>query len=55
LPLCDLPDAIRLPMLSCMFFVTEAEAAAIRAVYQQQGELSAAVELRRFFPGVSFP
>jgi hypothetical protein len=28
-----------------MFVVTEADAAAIRAVYQQRGELSAAVDL----------
>ena len=35
-----------------MFVVTEAGAAAIRAVYEQRGELSAAVELRRLFPGV---
>ena len=35
-----------------MFVVTEAEAAAIRAVYQQRGEFSAAVELRRRFPGI---
>jgi hypothetical protein len=34
-----------------MFVVTEADAAAIRAVYQQRGELSAALELRRRFPG----
>jgi hypothetical protein len=33
-----------------MFVVTEAEATAIRAVFEQQGELSAAVELRRLFP-----
>ena len=33
-----------------MFVVTEAEAAAIRAVYEQHGEFSAAVELRRLFP-----
>ena len=32
-----------------MFVVTEAEAAAIRAVYQQRGEFSAAVELRQRF------
>jgi hypothetical protein len=31
----------------------EAEAAAIRAVYEQHGELSAAIELRRLFPGVT--
>ena len=36
-----------------MFVVTEAEAAAIRAVYEQSGEFSAAVELRRLFPGVT--
>jgi hypothetical protein len=36
-----------------MFVVTEAEAAAIRAVYQQRGELSAAIELRRLFPGIT--
>ena len=36
-----------------MFVVSEAEAAAIRAVYQQRGEFAAAVELRRLFPGVT--
>jgi hypothetical protein len=36
-----------------MFVVSEAEAAAIRAVFEQQGELSAAVELRRLFPGIT--
>jgi hypothetical protein len=36
-----------------MFVVTEADAAAIRAVYQQRGEFSAAVELRRRFPGIT--
>jgi hypothetical protein len=36
-----------------MFVVTEAEAAAIRAVYQQRGEFSAAIELRRRFPGIT--
>ena len=35
-----------------MFAVSEEEAAAIRAVYEQRGELSAAVELRRRFPGI---
>jgi hypothetical protein len=34
-----------------MFAITEA--AAIRAVYQQRGELSAAIELRRLFPGIT--
>ena len=36
-----------------MFSVTEADAAAIRAVFDQEGELSAAIELRRRFPGVT--
>jgi hypothetical protein len=36
-----------------MFVVTEAEAAAIRAAFEQWGELSAAVELRRLFPGIT--
>jgi hypothetical protein len=36
-----------------MFVVSEAEAAAIRTAFDQGGELSAAVELRRLFPGVS--
>ena len=35
-----------------MFSVSEAEAAAIRSVYEQRGELSAAVELRRRIPGI---
>ena len=35
-----------------MFCVSDTEATAIRTVYDQDGELSAAVELRRFFPGV---
>ena len=36
-----------------MFVVTEAEAVAIRAVYEQHGEFSAAVELRRLFPSIT--
>ena len=39
-------------MLPRMFAVSEEEAAAIRTVYEQRGELSAAVELRRRFPGI---
>jgi hypothetical protein len=35
-----------------MYVVTEADAAAIREVYETGGELSAAVELRRRFPGI---
>jgi hypothetical protein len=48
-----LPATPRLPMLSAMFVVTEAEAAAIRAVFEQRGEFAAAVELRRRFPGIT--
>ena len=36
-----------------MFVMSEAEVAAIRAAYEQSGELSAAVELRRRFPGIA--
>jgi hypothetical protein len=35
-----------------MFAVTEAEAAAIRAIFHENGEFSAATELRRMFPGI---
>jgi hypothetical protein len=36
-----------------MFVVTEEDAAAIRAVFEQEGELSAAIEVRRLFPGIT--
>jgi len=36
-----------------MFVVTEADAAAIRAAFEQGGELSAVAELRRRFPGIA--
>ena len=39
-------------MLSSMFSVSDTEAAAIRAAYERGGELAAAVELRRRFPGI---
>jgi hypothetical protein len=38
------------PRAPGMFVVTEADAAAIRTVLDREGELSAAVELRRLFP-----
>jgi hypothetical protein len=38
---------------SSMFMVTETDAAAIRAIYDQEGELSAAIELRRRFRGIT--
>jgi hypothetical protein len=40
-------------MLSGMFVVSEAEAAAIRAAFDRGGEFAAAVELRRLFPGIT--
>jgi hypothetical protein len=36
-----------------MFVVSEADATAIRAAFEQRGEFAAAVELRRLFPGVA--
>jgi hypothetical protein len=36
-----------------MFVVSDAEATAIRAAFDQGGEFAAAVELRRLFPGVT--
>jgi hypothetical protein len=36
-----------------MFLVTEADADAIRAIFNQEGELSAVIELRRRFPGIT--
>jgi hypothetical protein len=36
-----------------MFVVTEADADAIRAVYEQRCEFAAAVDLRRRFPGIA--
>jgi hypothetical protein len=40
-------------MLRRMFIVSEEAAAAIRAAFDQGGELSAAVELRRLFPAIA--
>jgi len=39
-------------MVCRIFAVDEADAAAIRRVFTEEGELSAIVELRRRFPGV---
>ncbi len=36
-----------------MFTVSDAEAAAIRTAFEDQGELSAAIEVRRLFPGIT--
>jgi hypothetical protein len=35
-----------------MFAISQAGAAAIRAVYEQRGEFAAAIELHRRFPGI---
>jgi hypothetical protein len=48
-----LSPAGRVATLSGMYVVTEADAAAIREVYERDGELSAAIELRRRFPGIT--
>ena len=40
-------------MVRRMFAVDDADAAAIRRVFTEEGELSAIVELRRRFPGVA--
>lgn len=47
-----LPAVRAVPMLRGMFIVTDADADAIRAAFDEGGELSAAVELRRRFQGV---
>ena len=47
-----MPALPRFAILPRMF-VNEAEGAAIRAAYEQGGELAAAVELRRLFPGLA--
>lgn len=38
-----------------MFLVSEAAATAIRTAFEQEGELSAAIELRRLFPATQRP
>jgi hypothetical protein len=48
-----LPAAAWVTMLPSMFVVTEADAAAIRSAYEQEGELSAGIEVRRLFPGIT--
>jgi hypothetical protein len=48
-----LPAKARPAHASRMFVVTEEDAAAIRTAYEQGGELSAAIELRRLFPGIT--
>jgi len=38
---------------AAMFVVTEADAAAIRATFHEEGKLSAVIELRQRFPGIT--
>jgi hypothetical protein len=45
------PDPVLI--LRRMFLFNEADAAAIRMLFNQQGELSAAIELRRRLPGIA--
>ncbi len=44
---------MRALMFVAMFCVSETEAAAIRDAHERGGELSAATELRRLFPGIT--
>ena len=53
IPSRRLPPAKRHATFTGMYVVTEADAAAIREAYETGGELSAAVELRRRFPGIT--
>jgi hypothetical protein len=46
-----LPAAACNSMLLVMFIVSEEAAATIRTAYEQGGELSAAIEVRRLVPG----
>jgi hypothetical protein len=48
-----LPAVACVTMLPAMFVVSEEAAAAIRAIFEQEGELSAAIDLRRLFPGIA--
>jgi hypothetical protein len=43
----------RRPHARGMFVVSESDAAAIRSVFERDGELSAAIEVRRRFPGIT--
>src|SRR5690242_17809909 len=50
---CRLPPTIRKFHALAMFVISEAEIAAIRTAFRERGEFSAAVELRRLFPGIT--
>jgi hypothetical protein len=40
-------------ILPTMFMVSGEDAAAIRTIFEKEGELSAAIEVRRLFPGIT--
>jgi hypothetical protein len=44
---------IAAPTSPSMFVVSEVDAAAIREIFKQEGELSAGIEVRRRFPGIT--
>ena len=48
-----MPAVGRVVHAPTMFMVTEADAAAIRAAFHEEGELSAIIELRQRFPGIT--
>jgi hypothetical protein len=48
-----LPAVVLVAILPTMFIVSEEDAATIRATFDKDGELSAAIELRRRFPGIA--
>jgi hypothetical protein len=48
-----LPAVVFVTILPTMFMVSEEDAAAIWTTFQQEGELSAAIELRRRFPAIA--
>jgi hypothetical protein len=49
----QLPATAHSHILPRMFTLTDAQAATIRTAYEEHGELSAVVELRRLFPGIT--
>jgi hypothetical protein len=52
-PAAGLPAVACVTMLPAMFVVSEEAATAIRTFFEQEGELSAAIEVRRWFPGIT--
>jgi len=46
------PAVVFVTILPTMFMVSEEDATAIRTTFEKEGELSAAIELRRRFPGI---